>query len=41
MPAKAGSSHWLRKFIEDGGYWIGRIIKPVLGLAKPDPSVGR
>mgnify|MGYP003694139921 CR=1 FL=1 len=26
---------------QGGGYWIARIIKPVLGLAKPDPSAGR
>jgi hypothetical protein len=23
------------------GYWIARIIKLVLGLAKPDPSAGQ
>jgi len=23
------------------GYWIARIIKLVLGLAKPDPSTGQ
>jgi hypothetical protein len=37
MPAKAGIQYSRAV----GGYWIARIIKLVLGLAKPDPSAGQ
>jgi hypothetical protein len=42
MPAQAGIQYPPAVIIEYGiGYWIARIIKPVLGLAKPAPSAGQ
>ena len=42
IPAKAGIQKApTLEILRCLGYWIARIIKLVLGLAKPDPSAGQ
>jgi hypothetical protein len=42
FPRKRESSNRRPSIILNAvGYWIARIIKLVLGLAKPDPSAGQ